>query len=291
MVLKIRFAEEQDKTKVLEFTAHTWEQGDYIQYVWDDWLHSPHGKLFTAELNAIPVGIMHIKKITDTIALLEGARVDPNYRGQGIGTKLTEACIEYARTKGFEKIRLVTAIDNTPARTVAERLGFGVHSSWLRFDIPVDPQPQEESQCTFADSSHIPEIMNFLENSDVYRLKCKRTMMPFFEPHPLTYDTLLKIGNFHVIICRREGNKIDAVGILFYTISKRDYKLRLYLGYLDGNYKSLLKILDFVKYIAFVNNLERISAFAAFDDNLKKIIEERYNPTRLHNFLVYELSL
>jgi len=194
MVLKIRFAEEQDKTKVLEFTAHTWEQGDYIQYVWDDWLHSPHGKLFTAELNAIPVGIMHIKKITDTIALLEGARVDPNYRGQGIGTKLTEACIEYARTKGFEKIRLVTAIDNTPARTVAERLGFGVHSSWLRFDIPVDPQPQEESQCTFADSSHIPEIMNFLENSDVYRLKCKRTMMPFFEPHPLTYDTLLKIG-------------------------------------------------------------------------------------------------
>ena len=47
-----RDARPEDKAEVLALTAHTWEFGDYIQYVFDDWLADPQGRFLVAEEQA-----------------------------------------------------------------------------------------------------------------------------------------------------------------------------------------------------------------------------------------------
>ena len=46
------------------------------------------------------------------------------YRGQGIGTRLLQACIEKAWTKGITRIELEARADNTAAIALYKKLGF-----------------------------------------------------------------------------------------------------------------------------------------------------------------------
>ena len=48
----------------------------------------------------------------------------PESRGLGLGKKLTEACLAYARSKGYKKCYLDTLKNMTSAITLYEKLGF-----------------------------------------------------------------------------------------------------------------------------------------------------------------------
>ena len=48
----------------------------------------------------------------------------PLLQGKGIGKKLVEFCIDYARKHGYQAIRLDVVPDNFPARRLYERCGF-----------------------------------------------------------------------------------------------------------------------------------------------------------------------
>jgi ribosomal protein S18 acetylase RimI-like enzyme len=61
----------------------------------------------------------------------------PEYRGQGLGRQLLQACIDKARTKGITRITLEARADNSTAIALYTRMGF-VHEALkpqaLRFD-------------------------------------------------------------------------------------------------------------------------------------------------------------
>ena len=59
--LEVRRAREEDRDAVLAFSSQTWEWGDYIAYVWDEWLHDENGALFVATLDRQPVGIANLR--------------------------------------------------------------------------------------------------------------------------------------------------------------------------------------------------------------------------------------
>lgn len=56
--------------------------------------------------------------------LMDGICVDKDMRGQGIGSLLLEAVIEFARQKNYRTIRLDVADTNPRARKLYERMGF-----------------------------------------------------------------------------------------------------------------------------------------------------------------------
>ncbi len=56
--------------------------------------------------------------------LLDGIAVDPEARGQGIGTRLLQAIEEHARALGETSIRLDVIDTNPGARRLYERMGF-----------------------------------------------------------------------------------------------------------------------------------------------------------------------
>lgn len=55
-----------------------------------------------------------------------GIGVLPDCRGRGIGTRLTEATLAKALTKGLTRIELTVRVDNTGAIALYERFGFVV---------------------------------------------------------------------------------------------------------------------------------------------------------------------
>ena len=61
-------------------------------------------------------------------ALFEDFIVQPEYRGQGIGTRLLEYVIQQARAEGVLRITLLTDLKNDNAQDLYRKLGF-VNSS------------------------------------------------------------------------------------------------------------------------------------------------------------------
>jgi DNA-binding MarR family transcriptional regulator/ribosomal protein S18 acetylase RimI-like enzyme len=89
-------------------------------------------RCWIAEMNGQNVGCVFLVKDTDTVARLRLLLVDPVARGRGLGTKLTDECVRFARACGYRGITLWTHSVLTAARLIYERAGFRLTSSEKR---------------------------------------------------------------------------------------------------------------------------------------------------------------
>src|SRR5258708_38740556 len=120
---RVRPARPEDHDAVLAFCARTWSDGDYIAEVWDDWLGNQRGVLLVATLAERPVGLVHVRMLSADEAWLEGIRVDPAVRRQGVGRVLTSRGLVAARERGAAVARLFTMWDNVAAQAMFGAFG------------------------------------------------------------------------------------------------------------------------------------------------------------------------
>jgi ribosomal protein S18 acetylase RimI-like enzyme len=69
--------------------------------------------------------VFAVKK-SKRIAKLRLLYVEPSARGLGIGRRLVDECVAFARAKGFRTMTLWTQQNLTAARAIYERAGFKV---------------------------------------------------------------------------------------------------------------------------------------------------------------------
>lgn len=83
-------------------------------------------RLWVAELDGERVGCVFVVKNAEdpTVAQLRCLLVDPKGRGLGIGTRLVEECVSFARTAGYRAIMLWTNDVLISARRIYEGAGF-----------------------------------------------------------------------------------------------------------------------------------------------------------------------
>lgn len=110
----VRKGRPKDEPYIREFTKHTFPFGDYVGDAFSEWLESGCD-VWVADAEGIPVGIACTAYPTPAEAWFQGLRVHPDYRRQGIGTMLTQACIKGARKRGAHIARLI--IDPSRLRT------------------------------------------------------------------------------------------------------------------------------------------------------------------------------
>lgn len=121
--LTVRLARAEDKDAVFTFCQNTFQWGDYIPYVWERWLNDPNGQLLVGVINEQPVSVMHIA-IHGTMAWLEGMRVHPDFRRQGIARATEAAGRAWARARGCRVARLATSVKNLAAQTMLSLSGY-----------------------------------------------------------------------------------------------------------------------------------------------------------------------
>jgi DNA-binding MarR family transcriptional regulator/GNAT superfamily N-acetyltransferase len=95
-----------------------------------------------AEIDGQPVGSVFLVHETDTVARIRLLLVEPQARGLGIGRRLVDECIRFARQAGYEKITLWTHAVLTTARAIYQRAGFQVTERWVHDDFG-KPEPSE----------------------------------------------------------------------------------------------------------------------------------------------------
>ncbi len=121
--LILRDALASDKQPILEFCHQTWDWGDYIEGVWDDWFNDQHGGLRVGEVDGKPVGVNKLTMLSADEGWLEGMRLNPDYRGRGYTYQFMSDVAQLAEQRGAAALRLATASSNVPIQKVAERLG------------------------------------------------------------------------------------------------------------------------------------------------------------------------
>ena len=77
-----------------------------------------------AELDGAPVGSVFVVRKTDAIAKLRLLIVDRQARGLGLGKRLVEECLRFARGAGYSSMTLWTQSCLTAARGIYQRAGF-----------------------------------------------------------------------------------------------------------------------------------------------------------------------
>jgi len=81
-------------------------------------------RAWIAEVDGESVGCVFCVQKEEKVAQLRLLLVDPRARGMGIGTRLVEECIRFARRAGYEQMMLWTNDVLEQARHIYERVGF-----------------------------------------------------------------------------------------------------------------------------------------------------------------------
>lgn len=77
-----------------------------------------------AEVDGEPAGSIFCMRKSERVAQLRLLCVDPRTRGAGIGTRLVDECVRFAKRAGYRRITLWTLSCLTDARRIYERSGF-----------------------------------------------------------------------------------------------------------------------------------------------------------------------
>ncbi|MCX7896493.1 MAG: GNAT family N-acetyltransferase [Rhodocyclaceae bacterium] len=95
------------------------------------------GRLFVARSGAQVIGMANVLITVSTalgahVAILEDVIVAPAFRRQGIGRRLLDTVIDWARKHGLARITLLADGDNGCALAFYERMGFTASSMVVR---------------------------------------------------------------------------------------------------------------------------------------------------------------
>jgi DNA-binding MarR family transcriptional regulator/GNAT superfamily N-acetyltransferase len=91
-----------------------------------------------AEMDGTPVGSSFVVNKGDGVAKLRLVIVDPKARGLGVGKRLVDECMRFAKGAGYKSMTLWTHDNLTAARSIYQRAGFKLVGSEANHSFGVD---------------------------------------------------------------------------------------------------------------------------------------------------------
>lgn len=96
--------------------------------------------MLIAELEGRPAGVAYLVTLVDYFnerphAHLSVLAVEKSAEGKGVGSALLDACGQWARQRGSDRLTLSALVTNSRARALYERKGFG--GEYIRYVMPL----------------------------------------------------------------------------------------------------------------------------------------------------------
>jgi GNAT superfamily N-acetyltransferase len=175
--LRIRRAQDYDKSKILEFCKDTFAWGDYIESVFDIWLTNPCGILLVVDypdlvsMNYEPVAISHISICPNGLLWIEGIRVDKGFRNKGIATHLLQYAENYGIEKGMCESFALVSHHNSISKKMFEKQGFSENCAYDYYNLKIKKQMENTNssiKLKYASLEDVHRISRYLSNSKTY---------------------------------------------------------------------------------------------------------------------------
>lgn len=132
--VKIRQATKEDYNLIKDFLIKNYPN-DYTLKLIEEWLEDDKGKILLAIKDQELVGFSHIFVQSNKVAWFEAARVKQDMKGKGIGTMLNLEGINYCKSIGITKARLVTSSTNIVAQRHLAKTPFRPFARWIEWDF------------------------------------------------------------------------------------------------------------------------------------------------------------
>lgn len=142
--ITLRPATHDDYDDVVAFTTDTWgEDSDYIPRVYHDWLEGERKRTLVADAGDAIAGIAQAVMLSSYEGWAQGMRVNPDFRGQGIGMAITYALFRWAREQGATVVRNMVFSWNQAGLGQSRAVGFDpvTEFRWLQPD-PTGEMPE-----------------------------------------------------------------------------------------------------------------------------------------------------
>ncbi|NOZ05774.1 MAG: GNAT family N-acetyltransferase [Chloroflexi bacterium] len=254
----VRPARPSDRDPVLAFCEHTWaEHGDYIADVWDKWMADQEGHFLVGELAGQPVAIGKITVLRPGEIWLEGMRVAPELRGQGIAMAFMEQQQPYLAQTRPHVIRLATSSNNIAIHHIMSKRGFQhvatfehVRASAARRETTPAPDPLSR-----ADAPSIEEILNRSASfASAHRLYARGWQWAELPPERL--EAHLQAGE--VFGYRRDDGIVAAFAILLHSLAESS---RLWMGLIDGDPDVVVRLAQALRGQAAATSEQEVAGF------------------------------
>jgi GNAT superfamily N-acetyltransferase len=230
--LTIRPARPEDRPAMERICAHTWEWGDYIPEVWDEWLADEQGLLIVGELAGRVVALSRFRFQARDQIWLEGMRVDPEYRRRGIGRKLLDHSITFAQERGARVVRLSTSYHNLAVHTMTAQAGMervGAYQLRTADPLPGAPEP------VFLSAEHADQVRAFLLDSPMmaYTHGLYSTDWAWEDLSPARVSQFLEAGQLAAQLA--PDGQLSALALIQPRLEDHE----LWIGFLDGEAATL----------------------------------------------------
>ncbi|MFB6102961.1 MAG: N-acetyltransferase family protein [Haloplanus sp.] len=128
MSLTLRPAQPADADDVAAFTRETWpgrEMDDYLPRTFPEWAadDDPARRTLVAD-DGRAVAVIQGVQLSTREAWVQGLRVHPDYRDRGLASRLTDAILSWARSRGATVCRNLVFSWNVASLGLARSLGF-----------------------------------------------------------------------------------------------------------------------------------------------------------------------
>jgi ribosomal protein S18 acetylase RimI-like enzyme len=240
--VQVRPARAEDFPQVREIAAHIWEGHDYVPEVWDKWLADPEGEFAVVTVDGRVAGLAKLTQLSEREWWMQGLRVDPAYRRQGLGRELHRHLVQRFGELGGGVARFSTASENVAVHKLALELGFEKRAAYALYEAK--PQPRGANEFHRLGPVDAERVWAFLRRSRYFEEALRS-----FEEHWvwffLTKARLLErlqagriYGWFGDRRSATEG-ALDGVIITDKPDQDREGNPRLSLSYLDATEGSL----------------------------------------------------